>query len=201
MSMTEGQSRRHRFFSAYDQWEMFVPLSKVGDCVAAVAQRLYNEPDEAWRGFRTQFLMCLTNRESGYLAYSVDEPVMGFNMEDYVQYNNDGENDAFQGVMDVFRSDACGPARVHWGKAGWDLNRDQEVCFDGAKDYGTAWCDFGCATLALDPEGKFAGVSQKWKWAASRVGAPVAFGECCDAQGFKKMECDCESVAPASCAA
>ena len=202
MSMTEGQSRRHRFFSAYDQWEMFVPLSKVGDCVAAVADRLYNSDDEAWRGFRTQFLMRLTNKESGYLSYSSDEPVMGFNMEDYVQYNNDGKNDAFQAVMDVFRSPVCGPARVHWGKAGWDQSRGQEVCFDGAAEFPNTWCDFGCAVSELDPNGKFAGISTKWQWAASSKSSSdvvVEFAQCCGPDGFKKDMCTCESVLPAEC--
>ena len=144
----------------------------------------------------------LTNKESGYLSYSSDEPVMGFNMEDYVQYNNGGKNDDFQAVMDVFRSPVCGPARVHWGKAGWDQSRGQEVCFDGAAEFPNTWCDFGCAVSELDPNGKFAGISTKWQWAASskRSGdVVVEFAQCCGPDGFKKDMCTCESVLPAEC--
>ncbi len=35
--------------------------------------------------------------------------------------------------MRVFRSPVCGPARLHWGKAGWDT--DVAGCFDGAAEY------------------------------------------------------------------
>ena len=33
-------------------------------------------------------------------------------------------------------------ARLHWGKAGWPAHAR---CFDGAVEYGSDWCQFGCA--------------------------------------------------------
>ena len=45
-----------------------------------------------------------------------------------------------QAIVSIFRHQ-CG-ARLHWGKAGWPR---WAPCFDGAEEYPSTWCHFGCA--------------------------------------------------------
>eukprot|EP00882_Tetradesmus_deserticola_P020060 GHRQ01021615.1.p2 GENE.GHRQ01021615.1~~GHRQ01021615.1.p2 ORF type:complete len:127 (+),score=36.52 GHRQ01021615.1:199-579(+) len=120
---------------------------------------------------------------------------MHVNLEDHLAYVNGKPNEDFQAVMRVFRSAVCGPARMHWGKAGWpQLAR----CFDGAKEYPKTWCDFGCAVQKLDPTGKFSGEADTnvWQWSAtdSSTGERVKeFGQCCSSSGFDHGRCKCAS--------
>lgn len=110
-------------------------------------------------------------------------------MEDHVTYATKKPNEDFQAIMQILRSPVCGPARLHWGKAGWP---QWATCFDGAKEY-PKWCDFGCAVRELDPSGKFAGTSDVWQWAAvdRASGQGVEFGSCCGPSGFDSARCSC----------
>lgn len=111
------------------------------------------------------------------------------NIEDHVSYATKRPNEDLQAIMGVLRSPICGPARLHWGKAGWPR---WASCFDGAKEY-PRWCDFGCAVQELDPSGKFTGMSDVWQWrAVDRASArEVEFGSCCSASGFDYERCSC----------
>lgn len=93
--------------------------------------------------------------------------------------------------MQLLRSAACGPARLHWGKAGWP---QYAACFDGVKEY-TRWCDFGCAVQEMDPKGKFAGKSDVWVWRAvnKTSGMEVGLASCCSPAGFDTLHCLCSS--------
>ena len=53
----------------------------------------------------------------------------------------------------IFTTPLCSPVQRHWGKAGWP----DPGCWNGADFHKEAWCDFGCAVLELDPNGKFVG--------------------------------------------
>lgn len=124
---------------------------------------------------------------------------MYVNLEDYVSITAGVPNTKFLEVIDLFVT-KCN-ARLHWGKSGWDKSTGcANCCFDGAAEYGTDWCHFGCAVNSLDPTGKFSGISQVWQWAASLGGAPVPFPSCCTPDGFS-ASCKCDSVRPAGCPA
>lgn len=133
--------------------------------------------------------------ESPYLSPANGEPVLYINIEDHVSYATGKPNQAFQATMALLRSPVCGPARMHWGKAGWEKNYG--TCFDGAKEY-PRWCDFGCAVHQLDPKGKFAGMARGlWRWQATETasGQPVSdFGSCCTPGGFDYSRCSCANV-------
>lgn len=114
------------------------------------------------------------------------------NIEDHVTYATGRPNEHFQAIMKVLRSPVCGPARLHWGKAGWP---QWAACFDGAKEY-RRWCDFGCAVQELDPTGKFASMASVWQWkAVDKVsGQSTDFSSCCVADnGFDYARCTCAS--------
>lgn len=102
-------------------------------------------------------------------------------------------NAPLQAFVGFLRSHPSCKARLHWGKAGWPAHAR---CFDGAKEYGTGWCHFGCAVRRLDAANKFSGQSDVWAWTAAdrRSGAAVAdFGACCGgADGrFDEARCTC----------
>jgi hypothetical protein len=107
-----------------------------------------------------------------------------------VSYASSRPNDKFLAVLDMLRSPRCS-GRLHWGKAGWQ----HAQCFDGAAEYGAAWCHFGCAALRVDPAGKFVGASDIWRWRAvdTSTGQQVAdFQACCMAAGpFDVSRCTC----------
>lgn len=146
-------------------------------------------------------------------------------------------NPEFDAVMRVLRGDVC-RGRMHWGKAGWPLYASMGAswggeeqrsageqplppsCFDGAAEYGQAWCSFGCAVAELDPTGKFeaeSGADVGW-WgavlvdgggkvattsgAAGMVGASAFAQECCGGpDGFRADRCRCARRAEAGGAA
>eukprot|EP00878_Enallax_costatus_P023315 GHUV01024788.1.p3 GENE.GHUV01024788.1~~GHUV01024788.1.p3 ORF type:complete len:137 (+),score=4.02 GHUV01024788.1:1192-1602(+) len=123
------------------------------------------------------------------------EHVLYFNLEDHVSYATHRTNDDFQAVMSVLRSPVCGSARMHWGKAGWPMHAK---CFDGAQEYPSTWCDFGCAVNQLDPKGKFRSEAGRdiWQWNAVESGSGRAvsdFGTCCNSAGFDYGKCRCVS--------
>lgn len=55
----------------------------------------------------------------------------------------------------------------------------------------TRRCDFGCAVEELDPQGKFAGISDVWHWQATSGGKAVPFASCCTPTGFNHAQCQC----------
>jgi hypothetical protein len=118
------------------------------------------------------------------------------NIEDHVSYATKRPNSEFQAVMALMRSPVC-QGRLHWGKAGWP--EEYGRCFDGAQEY-SSWCHFGCAVQQFDPTGKFAGLSNVWRWRAEQEGQAVDnFASCCTPDGFDEGRCRCVSVPGAGC--
>jgi hypothetical protein len=142
-------------------------------------------------------LLPLPTGEPFYLSPSHDGPVMYINIEDHLTYATGRPNTWFQGAIQVLRSPVCGPARLHWGKAGWPQHA---ACFDGAAEYGDNWCHFGCAAQQLDPGAKFAGqaAGQIWQWGAAKKGTEeqVSLSSCCNSNGFDTSRCSCARRAP-----
>ena len=99
-----------------------------------------------------------------------------------------------QNVVSMFR-DKC-KARLHWGKAGWP---EHAACFDGAAEYNSTWCNFGCAVAELDPDGKFQSMANIWRWNMTRNGQIVSPGSCCTSAGFA-AECQCSTSSACSTA-
>ncbi|WIA21698.1 hypothetical protein OEZ85_000865 [Tetradesmus obliquus] len=194
VSISEMENKLYAAWNSYDQYEVAVPLSKAGDCLGAVTKELYG-PAQRWRGFRSPALVRFIRAEHSYLSPAVGEAVMYVNIEDHLSYINGNTNEDFQAVLRVFRSPVCGPARLHWGKAGWPQHAQ---CFDGAAEYPKTWCDFGCAVHQLDPTGKFSAEADRdiWQWSAtdSSTGQRVAdAGSCCSSSGFDHARCKCAS--------
>ena len=170
----------------YDQYEVAVPFEKAGTCLKGLAEEIYG-PRNLLVGFRTPALIRFVSGEDFYLSPSQGGPRMYVNIEDHLSISSGRQNNEFDAVMNYFL-DNC-DARLHWGKAGWPTHTP---CFDGAEDYPETWCDFGCAVVELDPDGKFRSESDVWRWAASRAGEPVQdFGSCCTSAGFSS-QCVCE---------
>jgi len=187
--MIDTAMAMHAGFAPYDQYEVSFPISVAGTCMETMGELIYGK-SELWKGFRTPGLIRFTPGESFYLSNAHEGATMWINLEDYVTPSSSSPNEAFNRVIRSF-IDECG-ARLHWGKAGWV---QADPCFDGAKTYGNNWCNFGCAAHDLDPEGKFRGSSQVWKWHAQKDGAEVEFGTCCTPEGFSQ-QCTC-ALAPA----
>lgn len=58
---------------------------------------------------------------------------------------------------------------MHWGKAGWEKWAN---CFDGSVEYGTSWCNFGCAV-------KVTSSHLLWLHIASSSSSSFFFGMLC----------------------
>eukprot|EP00879_Flechtneria_rotunda_P007977 GHRR01008358.1.p1 GENE.GHRR01008358.1~~GHRR01008358.1.p1 ORF type:complete len:642 (+),score=132.76 GHRR01008358.1:338-2263(+) len=56
LSISELENRLHAAWNSYDQYEVAVPLSKAGDCLAAVQTELYGS-SARWKGFRAPALV------------------------------------------------------------------------------------------------------------------------------------------------
>lgn len=193
VSLSDGQNRMHAM-NPYDQYEVSIPLETAADCLEELGHAMYG-PYALWSGTRTPFLTRFVKGEDGYLSNTNGGPRMYMNLEDFVLYSTGVRNAAFQGIMNLFRtSDNC-KARLHWGKAGW-IEHGQ--CFNGAKEYPSTWCDFGCAAQELDPTRKFEAVADFWQFTASKGGrnydllTPSGFNACCDEDGFKHSQCQCQ---------
>ena len=189
VTMTESMNERQANNNPHDQFEAAVPISIAGDCLLGLNELVYSRPanETLADGFRTPPLIRFVKEEPFYLSPSSGTPVMYFNLEDHLTLSSGVPNDDFDAVMNYFL-DNC-DARLHWGKAGWPTHTP---CFDGAEDYPETWCDFGCAVVELDPDGKFRSESDVWRWAASRAGEAVQdFGSCCTSAGFSS-QCVCE---------
>lgn len=157
-------------------------------CIASFGSALFCFADVVMQ-------LLLSSAEHPYLATTNGEHTIFINIEDHVSYATMTPNEDFQAIMSVFRSPVCGPARLHWGKAGWPRHAQ---CFDGAKEYPNTWCDFGCAVQQLDPKGKFASEAGRdiWQWHADHLvtGTPVSdFAGCCNRSGFDYGQCKCTS--------
>ena len=216
LTMTGAQYDAHDHF-AYDQYEVCVPMRRAGACLRALARGARDGATgdvggDAF-GFRSQALIRFINEEDALLSPANGRAAgacMYVNIEDFVKYNRGGtnasstetttekdepsqktpseKNEPFLRVVRLLRSETC-RGRLHWGKAGWPTHTP---CFDGAEDYPETWCDFGCAVVELDPDGKFRSESDVWRWAASRAGEAVQdFGSCCTSAGFSS-QCVCE---------
>ena len=161
LTMTEAQYDAHDEIG-YDQYEFCVPMRRAGRCARALARATTDpetgEPGGLADAFRSQALVRFVGEESAFLSPSHRDAAgacMYVNVEDFVRYTNrDGEdavaNEKFHALARTLRSSAC-RGRRHWGKAGWP----RRGCWEGAKEFGDAWCAFGCAARALDPHGKF----------------------------------------------
>ena len=186
ISMSESGNKRSSTMQPYDQYEVAVPFEKAGTCLKGLAEEIYG-PRNLLVGFRTPALIRFVSGEDFYLSPSQGGPRMYVNIEDHLSISSGRQNNEFDAVMNYF-VDNC-DARLHWGKAGWPTHTP---CFDGAEEYPETWCDFGCAVVELDPDGKFRSESDVWRWAASRAGEPVQdFGSCCTSAGFSS-QCVCE---------
>ena len=146
----------------YDQYEVAIPLTSAGDCMTLVAARLYDGPegDAAWRAMRAPALIRFVAAEpENLLSPSWDGPKMYVNIEDYIKYSKiDRRSSRFDTVMEVLQGDGC-RGRLHWGKAG---RRGRFDVGEDPKAYGSNWCHFACAALAVDPTGKFQGEWDGW---------------------------------------
>jgi hypothetical protein len=188
VTMTEVINEIQADNDPYDQFEAAVPFAVAGDCLLGINQLVYDPSNAGLAdGFRTPLLIRFIKEEPFYLSPSHGSPVMYVNLEDHLSLSSGVPNDKFDAVMNYFL-DNC-DARLHWGKAGWPTHTP---CFDGAEEYPETWCDFGCAVVELDPDGKFRSESDVWRWAASRGGEAVQdFGSCCTSAGFSS-QCVCE---------
>ncbi|QDZ18639.1 putative D-arabinono-1,4-lactone oxidase [Chloropicon primus] len=201
VSLSDGQNRMHAI-NPYDQYEVSIPLTTMGDCLEDLGHLMYG-PYALWTGTRTPFLTRFVKGEDAYLSNNHGGPRMHMNLEDFVLYSTGRRNAAFQGIMNFFRtSDKC-KARLHFGKAGW-IEHGQ--CFDGATEYPDSWCDFGCAAHELDPTRKFESTVDFWQFTARRDGkdhdilTPRGHHACCTRHGFKHDKCQCVPRKPCSSA-
>ena len=188
VAMSELMNERQADDDPYDQFEAAVPFAVAGDCLLGINRLVYDPLNGGLaHGFRTPLLIRFVKEEDFYLSPSHGSPVMYLNLEDHLSLSSGVPNDEFDAVLE-YLLDTC-DARLHWGKAGWPTHTP---CFDGAEEYPETWCDFGCAVVELDPDGKFRSESDVWRWAASRAGEPVQdFGSCCTSAGFSS-QCVCE---------
>ena len=219
LTMTEAQYDAHDEIG-YDQYEFCVPMRRAGRCARALARATTDpetgEPGGLADAFRSQALVRFVGEESAFLSPSHRDAAgacMYVNVEDFVRYTNrDGEdlvaNEKFHALARTLRSSAC-RGRRHWGKAGWP----RRGCWEGAKEFGDAWCAFGCAARALDPHGKFRPSStdalDPFRVSEQRSTSPedeaAAFfsssrgARCCDASGRFAADadrgCACAAVA------
>jgi FAD/FMN-containing dehydrogenase len=197
LTMTERQYEMHDRFG-YEQLEVGVPLRKAGTCARAFRDALYGDARLSG-GFRSQALLRFIGPEQAWLAPTHGRAgTMYVNIEDFVKYSRVVDrmaNEKFQKAVDVLRSSAC-DGRLHWGKFGFP----KPGCFDGAAEYGVAFCHFGCQVHALDPNGKFRGDSDALTFAG------IDFEKCCGADGLFRdgvdgCACALTDRAPASACA
>ena len=190
ITMSEVFNEQQANGDPYDQFEAAVPFDIAGDCLLGMNELVYGSGPSNTSlkdGFRTPSLIRFVKEEPFYLSPSNGMPVMYVNLEDHLTINSGVPNDKFDAVVE-YLLERC-DARLHWGKAGWPTHNP---CFDGAEDYPETWCDFGCAVVELDPEGKFRSASDVWRWTASRDGQTVEdFASCCTSDGFRPA-CSCE---------
>ena len=192
LTMTEEQYDAHDNYG-YDQYEVCVPLRLAGACLRKIADDMV-ETKPAWdpvgiltpqpgglaHGFRNPALIRFTSPDTALLSPSnlhAAGACMYVNVEDYVRHATTpaGRNVKFQKVFEHLRGPKC-DGRLHWGKAGWPTERPGGA-FDGAREYGSSWCSFGCAAAVLDPTGKFVGTSDAMTWPSLDV------ERCCGGDG------------------
>ena len=182
----------------YDQYEISVPFANMGDCFDGLRGLLRRNVLMS-QSFYSPALIRFVSQEDGFLSQTEDGPRLYINIEDYLFYErreagDRGRNRAFYKVMRYFRGDErCRGARLHWGKAGWP----DPGCWDGAAEYPDTWCDFGCAALALDPDGKFSDGADVFNWEGSNLET------CCTAEHKyeKGPDCVCQSGGRRDCPA
>lgn len=184
LTMTEVQYQMHERFG-YEQLEVGIPLRNAGQCMKAFSDALYGE-ESLFGGFRSQALLRFIKPESAWLAPTNGRAgTLYVNIEDFVKYSRVVDrmaNRKFQAAVDVLRGSVC-EGRLHWGKFGFP----KAGCFDGAKEYGVAFCHFGCQVRALDPSGKFRSDSDTLTFSG------IDLHRCCGADGlFKENGASCK---------
>jgi len=184
LTMTESQYDLHRRYG-YEQLEVAVPLRKAGDCMRAFKEALYDDR-RLNLGFRSQALLRFIRPESAWLSPAHGRlGTLYVNIEDFIKYSrviDSRGNPRFDDAVTLLRGARC-DGRLHWGKYGFPKRRG---CFDGAKEYGVAFCHFGCQAHALDPNEKFVGDSDVLRFPG------IDFDACCDADGlFNETRCTC----------
>ena len=192
LTMSEEQYDVHDNLG-YNQYETCVPLRLAGNCLRELAEAMKDrdtgEAGNLARGFRSQGLIRFVNAESALLAPTNADAAgacLYINIEDFKQFASEENevNEEFQNSMKILRGETC-QGRLHWGKAGWP----EPGCFEGPVEYGTSWCDFGCAAQHLDPTEKFASGILSWHG--------MDFEKCCEPNGGKFLAtregCTCES--------
>ena len=201
VSLTDQQNRYH-VMNPYDQYELAVPVSSMGDCLEKVGEATYGSA-RLYTGSRTPFLTRFVKEEDGYLSYTHGEPRMFVNMEEFVTYSTGRRNPAFQEIIRLFKELPECRGRLHFGKAGWPEHGE---CWDGAQEYPETWCDFGCAAFELDPTAKFSSEWDAWVFRAqAESGAtvdlltPAGWDACCSSAGFQHGQCTCKSRGREGC--
>ena len=132
-------------------------------------------------------MLCGNRLCAAYLSLTNDGPRVFFNIEDWLKYNDNGrENRRFQAIWRTLRGECRG--RAHWGKTG----QAAPECFNGAAEFGRAWCKFGCAVRELDPAGKFSSAGAAyWNWEGTNLEA------CCGPDAAFSERCQCRVNRPA----
>jgi len=185
LTMTERQYDLHRRYG-YEQLEVAVPLRKAGECMRAFNEALYDDR-QLNLGFRSQALLRFVGPESAWLSPAHGRlGTLYVNIEDFIKYSrviDSRGNPRFDAAVRLLRGERC-DGRLHWGKYGFP---SKSGCFDGAKEYGVAFCHFGCQAHALDPNEKFAGDSDSLRFPG------IDFDACCDADDalFNETRCAC----------
>lgn len=78
--MSETGTATHSVATAYDQYEVAIPLERAGDCLLRFSEEVYGSR-ALWRGFRTPPLIRFVSHEDAYLSLTHDGPAMYINLE------------------------------------------------------------------------------------------------------------------------
>lgn len=71
VSVSELENRMSSSWNSYDQYEVAIPLTKIGDCMKALNQELYG-PTQRWKGFRVPTLLRFIKGKCLLLAGIID---------------------------------------------------------------------------------------------------------------------------------
>lgn len=66
LSFSSFENVMHAGYNAYDQYEVAIPVAKVGDCMSALTAAMYGS-GQLWRGFRSPALIRFISGE-GWLG-------------------------------------------------------------------------------------------------------------------------------------
>jgi hypothetical protein len=88
------------------QYEMYIPLSRIHTCYAALTEKLYGT-EQRWRGFRAPGLLRFVKGETGLLSPTNGGVRAAINIEDYVRRRRHAAH-----VLAALHPDACSLAYV-----------------------------------------------------------------------------------------